>query len=207
MIRLGHRLARASAIWLLSAITAVGMVLLTVPCIRAVAAPGRHITFDQLLVAGCAVAATTSALALLAVTSDVLLGLARGRVPTSAGGVRRLVLAACGVAVVATALPTAAQAAPEVPRAPHSVAGLPLPDRAGGGVLRTHPSEPAVAHRVVRGDSLWTIAGRRLGPGSSRADLAAYSRRIYELNASAIGPDPDLLRPGQVLHLPPTEDR
>jgi nucleoid-associated protein YgaU len=70
--------------------------------------------------------------------------------------------------------------------------GLPLPDRADG--------TPAQAVVVVRpGDSLWLIARRLLparAPDSAIADAVA---RLYGANRRTIGPDPDLLDPGQRL--------
>ena len=56
---------------------------------------------------------------------------------------------------------------------------------------------------VVRpGDCLWDIAVRRLPPGASRAEVAATVTRLHALNRRLIGPDPDLLRPGQRLAVP-----
>jgi hypothetical protein len=62
------------------------------------------------------------------------------------------------------------------------------------------------AEIVVRaGDSLWTLAARRLGPGASDAEIAAAWPRLYAANRAAIGTDPDLIHPGQRL-LPPAAD-
>ncbi|HEX6920564.1 MAG TPA: LysM domain-containing protein [Actinomycetes bacterium] len=62
----------------------------------------------------------------------------------------------------------------------------------------------AVAEEVVvrRGDSLWDIAARHLGPDASAADIAAEWPRWYVANRSLVGPDPDLIRPGQRLRPP-----
>ena len=57
---------------------------------------------------------------------------------------------------------------------------------------------------VQPGDSLWLIAARRLGPGASDAQLAAYWPRIYRRNRAVIGDDPDRIYPGQSLRLPAT---
>lgn len=65
--------------------------------------------------------------------------------------------------------------------------------------------ETAVEELVVvrRGDTLWDIAARRLGPGATAAEIAAEWPRWYAANRVVIGADPDLLRPGQRLQPPP----
>ncbi|UMG91713.1 LysM peptidoglycan-binding domain-containing protein [Nocardioides sp. TF02-7] len=80
------------------------------------------------------------------------------------------------------------------------LAGLPLPDRATGGARR--PAAPET-HRVRTGDSLWTIAADRLDGAASAAEVTAYWQRVHAVNAAEIGPDPDLIHPGQQLVLPP----
>ena len=136
--------------------------------------------------------------------------------------VRRLVLLACGAALTGgLAVPAHAQHAhphpgsgPGHPRAAvtASLDGLPLPDRAtGAGPRRAGAPRPAMAlapaHRsrtvVVRpGDTLWDLAGQALpGPATDRT-LADRWRRIYALNRAVIGPDPDLIRPGERLRVP-----
>ncbi|MBF5080426.1 LysM peptidoglycan-binding domain-containing protein [Quadrisphaera sp. INWT6] len=52
---------------------------------------------------------------------------------------------------------------------------------------------------VVSGDSLWSVAAGQLGEGATDADVDARWRALYERNADAVGPDPDLVRPGLVL--------
>lgn len=64
---------------------------------------------------------------------------------------------------------------------------------------------PAAAGRtvVVRpGDSLWSIAARTLPEGSGPAQVDSAWRRIYAANRPPLGPDPDLIRPGDVLGIP-----
>lgn len=51
-------------------------------------------------------------------------------------------------------------------------------------------------------DSLWLIAGRRLGPAADPARIAADWPAWYRANAALIGPDPDLIHPGQHLRVP-----
>ncbi len=63
------------------------------------------------------------------------------------------------------------------------------------------------AHVVVRGDCLWDIAAGRLaasGPGPTNAESAAAVQAWWAVNADVVGPDPDLILPGQVLRPPPS---
>ena len=135
---------------------------------------------------GCAVAALLAATWLWAVTCAIALLAARGR-PGAATRrapvvVRRLVLAACGVALAGAVHGPAGATPGGPPRTePHgtagaTVAGLPLPDRAIGDGLATVAGRPAPTGRsagappaelrpppvvVVRpGDTLWDLAAR-----------------------------------------------
>ena len=56
---------------------------------------------------------------------------------------------------------------------------------------------------VRRGDALWDVAARHLGPRASAADIAREWPRWYAANRGVIGPDPDLIHPGDVL-VPPS---
>ena len=185
-------------------------VCITVPTLSA----GSHLigaapAFAELLVTGCAAASLVAAGWLWVITTDVVVRVlaAGGRVCVRRPGpLRLLLLAACGaVALGATAVPaTADEHRPDVP---HSLAGLPLPDRAtsdGRRADRAH-SAPRSVVRVRPGDSLWAIAEDRFGPRATVADLVHYWHRIYDRNADVIGPDPDVIRPGQRLELPPTD--
>jgi nucleoid-associated protein YgaU len=56
---------------------------------------------------------------------------------------------------------------------------------------------------VVRsGDTLWTLAERRLGPRATPARTVRAWPQWYAANHRVIGPDPDLIRPGQLLQAP-----
>jgi hypothetical protein len=105
--------------------------------------------------------------------------------------------------------------------------GLGTPAFAGAGpadpVPASAPDWPAAAtdpapdwpaptegdHVVVPGDCLWDVAAARLGTGSGRpptaAEVADAVAAWWTVNRAVIGPDPDLLLPGQVLH-PPGRD-
>jgi hypothetical protein len=184
-------------------------------------------SFEQLLVDGCAVAALLATTWLWAVTCAIALLAARGR-PEAATThvpvvVRRLVLTACGVALAGAVHGPAGATPGGSPRAePHgttgtTVAGLPLPDRAIGDGLATSPAarlsrggrpgspaETGAPVVVVRpGDTLWDLAAAYLPPGAGPARVTACWHRIHELNRDVIGDDPDLILPGQRLHLPP----
>lgn len=68
-------------------------------------------------------------------------------------------------------------------------------------------SQPAAAHTVVRGDSLWTIAHDTLTSAWSRPpstdEVARYWREVVAGNAASLrSGDPDLIHPGEVVHLP-----
>lgn len=56
---------------------------------------------------------------------------------------------------------------------------------------------------VRAGDSLWSLSAARLGPFASDVDIAVDWPRIYQANKDVIGGNPHLLRPGQILRLPP----
>ncbi len=63
-------------------------------------------------------------------------------------------------------------------------------------------ASPEAAVTVHRGDTLWHIAARHLGPGASDAEIALEWPRWYAANSVLIGADPDRLLPGQQLQPP-----
>lgn len=79
---------------------------------------------------------------------------------------------------------------------PSLATSTPIPSSTDG-----HPaSQSSVV--VHRGDTLWAIAQRHLGPSADAAAIDAEWRRWYRANSAVIGPDPHLILPGQVLHTP-----
>ncbi len=81
-----------------------------------------------------------------------------------------------------------------------------LPSR-GGPAPDWPPAAPTAETRlVVRGDCLWHIASERLlavhGRLPTDGEVAAATAAWWRANADVIGPDPDLLLPGQVLSPP-----
>jgi nucleoid-associated protein YgaU len=68
---------------------------------------------------------------------------------------------------------------------------------------RPGPAHDAPTEVVVRrGDSLWSIVARHLGPDVSDGEIARAWPAWFEANHAVVGDDPDLLRPGQVLRAP-----
>jgi nucleoid-associated protein YgaU len=55
---------------------------------------------------------------------------------------------------------------------------------------------------VLRGDTLWSIAARHLGPQAGAAAIDSEWRRWFALNRQVIGEDADLILPGQLLARP-----
>jgi len=60
---------------------------------------------------------------------------------------------------------------------------------------------------VRRGDTLWTIVERHLGPHASAAEVAAEWPRWHAANHDVVGPDADVLLPGQRLRPPEPDER
>ncbi|MCZ2829699.1 hypothetical protein O2W14_12725 [Modestobacter sp. VKM Ac-2986] len=96
---------------------------------------------------------------------------------------------------VAAAGPTSPAVGLDWPAAPPAAPDLDWPAPAPG------------EHVVVRGDCLWDVAEAwllRQHPGApvTDADVARAVHAWWQVNAAVLGPDPDLLLPGQVLRPP-----
>lgn len=199
MSREASTTVRPLAVWLLVS-AAAGTAGLTVPATWGVArAASGTASVADVLVASCAAALAVALAWLWLVATTTVAGLLTGRVRTG-GTTRRLVLVACGVAVVAG---TNAPALASGGDGRELLAGLALPERAVAAVHRARrPSGPAAAGTyVVRpGDSLSSIALAHPGPGS----LDERWRAIWNANREVVGDDPDLIHPGQALRLPGT---
>ena len=73
----------------------------------------------------------------------------------------------------------------------------------GASLLSPTPLPAPKEYTVERGDSLWYIAIKEYGFSSDdAADIQAAVSKLYQANKDVIGPDPDLIRPGQVLVIP-----
>ena len=184
---------------------------------------GRVGDFESLLVTGCTLAGLACTVWLWGLVTLVVAEALQGR-PARAGVpavVRRVVLAACGLSL-AGAFIAPAQADRDAPppesgsAAEALVVGLPVPDRATtttewlGTVAGSRPAREAPpaetrdAVRVEPGDTLWGLAGATLPADATADEIDRRWRAIYRANRDTIGADPDLIRPGQRLVLPPT---
>jgi hypothetical protein len=83
-----------------------------------------------------------------------------------------------------------------------------VPDRPTSGAptrythLQTGQLARAASHVVKPGDSLWSIAAAELGPDATDDTIAGRWPQWYAANRQLIGPDPNLILPGQVLNPP-----
>lgn len=204
---------RSVALWSAATTALAGIGLVSLPRLSEAPVlvatdPVSDAAFVDVLVTCCAAAALVAAAWLWFITTDVVVRVvaAGGAVAVRRPGpVRMLLLAACGAVVLGTATPAVAD--DRRPVVPQSLAGLPLPDRAtsDGPPDRRADAAPRSAVRVRAGDSLWAIAEQRLGPRATVVDLVDDWHRIYDRNTDVIGPDPDLILPGQLLELPPID--
>lgn len=166
--------------------------------------------------AGCWVALAWLALAVVVSVAasrpgrcgQVARGIAAVTVPPA---VRRMLAVGVGLAVVTAATGPALAAGPPTQRTvvAGTLAGA-LPGAPGSfdwPLPQSQPPNrprPSTAVAIVRpGDTLWAIARRHLPAGAGDAAIAAAWPRWYAANRSVIGPDPDLLLPGQRL-VPPS---
>jgi hypothetical protein len=154
--------------------------------------------FDALLTLGASVALAVAGLWALTVLAAVALEARTGgrvRLAERTGCPRdlRLWLLAAFVTLFAAA-PADASDTGSGPAA--VVDGLPLPDRTTGA--RQH------VVLVAPGDSLWSITRAALPGTSSDATVAAAVARVHAANRRVIGPDPDVLVPGQRLLVDPS---
>ena len=77
--------------------------------------------------------------------------------------------------------------------------GLPVPARPTGSAYAV----PRQRVEVQPGDSLWRLARAAAPARPPRTqDVARLVARTYRANRTVIGPDPDLIRPGQRLRIP-----
>lgn len=61
---------------------------------------------------------------------------------------------------------------------------------------------------VVRGDHLWKISARHLGPAAGDREIAPYWREVVDVNTPSLrSGDPDLIYPGEVVELPVTREQ
>ncbi|WP_462187727.1 LysM peptidoglycan-binding domain-containing protein [Frankia sp. CcWB2] len=101
-----------------------------------------------------------------------------------------------GPAAPAASTPARDPIVPPAPRGTGTPMNLP-------GTDRTSPGVDAAEIVVLRGDSLWSIAARHLGPDATQEQIAAEWPRWWAANSDLIGHDPNLIFPGQRLKPPP----
>jgi hypothetical protein len=105
-----------------------------------------------------------------------------------------------GLAPPASAATSADQTVPDWPLPPPPARSAPVPD------WPTGPESSAPERVVVRGDCLWHIAADALlgdlGRLPTDGEVATAVPAWWSANVDVIGPDPDLLVPGQVLRPP-----
>ena len=76
------------------------------------------------------------------------------------------------------------------------------PSTTAGPTPANDAADAAQTYTVVRGDSLWRISARLLGPEASDASINRAWPELYAANADAVGSDPALIHPGLVLTVP-----
>ena len=122
--------------------------------------------------------------------------------------------AASGPAAAADPLTGQPQVGPPPAVGGAVVSGLPAPDpfRAARPAVRPQLAPDLLAGSRVaapsgivvhRGDTLWDIVARALGPDAGDLEVARAWPAWFAHNRHVIGDDPDLILPGQVLTRPP----
>lgn len=157
-------------------------------------------------------------LALIAVAAVVPYTIAQG----TSGGSTHLTEPAPVVATSPTPPATASGASPSAvvassSPAPASTATAPAtrspaahpaaaPAAAAASNTQAIPATPKPApttYVVEPGDSLWDIVTRSAAPTATVESIAASVQRTYAANRDVVGPDPNILHPGEVLELQP----
>ena len=196
---------RPLAVWATVTVAATGAVSAAPGAWRTAGASRAADGGADLLVAVCATGLALALAWLWVITTLTVLDVLTGRA-RAGGATRRLVLVACGAAVVAgTTVPAFAAGGD----GRELLVGLALPERAVAPARHHQPVQPpptatGTASRgetyVVRpGDSLWSVA--RLHPDAT-GSVDHRWRSIWRSNRVVIGDDPDLILPGQALRLP-----
>ncbi len=106
-----------------------------------------------------------------------------------------------------TSTTSTAESAPTQQRPVPTLGPLGPAPRAPSTASTTSSADASTSVRVARGDSLWRIAARHLGPDATAAQVAREWPRWYAANRAVIGANPHLIQVGQELTAPsdPTE--
>jgi hypothetical protein len=93
---------------------------------------------------------------------------------------------------------------PQVPEPVLAPAAVPAASPGGPMPSAAPPPSPSSDEAVVvhRGDCLWSVIARALGPAAADEQVAEAWPHWYAANRAVIGDDPALLLPGQVLTPP-----
>jgi nucleoid-associated protein YgaU len=179
-----------TALWLVALWLAVGLVALAVAT-----APGRlgevGSWFTDRLLPGALTRTVAGAVGLSVAFAPVAAG-AETVTPTAT-------TSAATLAAPPTWPSDSSASRPDINLAPPSLPlSLPVSDAPPAQLT----ASPTIT--VQPGDSLWLIAPRRLGSSATGAQLRAATDRWYATNHAVIGADPNLIRPGTVLDVPPT---
>lgn len=116
--------------------------------------------------------------------------------------------AAGRTAAIAAFTPVDVGWAPSDPDPDHTAGGTrslppqPAPPQEAPDARAVQAGATAGSVQVVAGDTLWGIASRHLGGQASETQIAREWQRWYAANRDTVGPDPDLIHPGQVLRPP-----
>lgn len=118
----------------------------------------------------------------------------------------RALTAATGIGVLVVPLSAGATAAPAAYSNGALAGTLPSPmwptAPVAVGPARVRPAPHSKIATVQPGDSLWTITAAQLRADHSLANVSIACARVYALNRAVVGPDPDLIQPGQSLNIP-----
>jgi hypothetical protein len=177
--------------WAVWAWGAVGLVLTVATALPGMLGSGADLAVRIVLPAGARRAAT------------LILGLGLGVAGPFVGTAVQLVVAPASAAPPVAPVPDWPGVGGPSPAAPAAPEPLARSDRTAP---RPVPDWPADSHVVVRGDCLWHIAADRLLQHLDRtptdSEVARDVRAWWTANADVIGPDADVLLPGQVLRPP-----
>jgi nucleoid-associated protein YgaU len=168
------------------------------------AAPGRGalVPLAGLVVLAVASAAPALVVLVLARADDAAEPAAAGAGTTATPSATSSAPSSTGATSTAPPSPTpssppATSAEPPTTSAEPSPSSSSAPPPASPAQLPSEQASGVVCELVVAsGDSLWSLAAAQLGPQASDADVDARWRALYAQNADAVGPDPDLVRPG-----------
>lgn len=102
------------------------------------------------------------------------------------------------------ATPFVASPPPAAKRTPTGAAALVTGAAHRDAVDPSHRS--ADGYVVRRGDTLWDIAARHLGPNASAVDISRAWPAWFDANRAVIGTHPSVIRPGELLVPPSTPE-